>query len=727
MLFNFFYTLFRRKCLIIWVFSVTFLSMMFGTYLVTPLWKATAKILVEPNPRQQIVLFDRLTIPQGEISGVNPALNLIELLTSRSMAEEVVREFGLDVLAEKKAKEPEKLRDKIKMAMVNVLINYPIDFLTWLGILPPGEKNFLADAVDDFMDETEDIELEEDTSVIYLGIWGESPQMATDIANRMAEKLQEKLLHLTRGEAERAYEFVKLQVADAGKRLAELEEELRQFQEENALVMIDEQKKKVVERLAELETELNLTRISREETEERIKEVARQLQDENQMLVVSSVLAQNPQINELKNTLKDLEVRLASLLTERLETHPDVLGVKASIQEVKKRLKGELTMILQSETKALSPFYQDLTSRLISLKVDSFGLQAKEAGLAKAVAELKQKELSSFPAKERELARLTREVLIQEDVYRNLKAKLEALKVLKDTVINEVQLKIIDEAFVYPEADQDWPLWLLNIPVGLILSGAWALGLAFFVEYWNESFRTVTELKKKVQRLVLGSVPFVRKTGKKRAADEAAWTEAVHELAKNLLGLAKRNGDRIFILSGISPGGGTSTLALGLAKALAELGVRVLLVEAGLKRPVLASWLGLTGAAGLSDYLLGAATGQGVVQECAPNFRVITAGTTPGDKRCVLLSEKMAELLRADRTGGELVLLDAQTASSADTLQLSLVADGVVLLVEAEKDTREDVKAALERLEVFGSKVAGLVLCKERRVIPGFIGCRLNL
>jgi uncharacterized protein involved in exopolysaccharide biosynthesis len=508
-LYNIFFTLLKRKKLLFGVFTVTFSAILLGTFLVTPVWKATALIMVEPNPKQQMIIFENMATPRAEPSTVNPALNMIQVLTSRGMAEKIIKDFGLDKIAEEKAKRPKKLRDKIKKVMVDVGITYPTDFLIWLGILPPGEKNFLADAIDDFMDETEDIELEEDTSVINLSIWGESPKMARDIANKMANLLIEKTLYLTQSEAKGAYDFVTTRVTTAEKDLKDVEEALRKYKEANSIVRIDEEAKVKINKLADLEIDLGMAQIEKKETEERIKDVKRQLSEQKETIIGSDIVASIPYFDELKNTLKDLEVRMASLLTEKTREHPDVISLKASIDEVKKKLKEEAEIILQKQTKPMSPFFQDLTSRLVSLEIDRVALTAKEYGLEQIVSKAK-KELNAIPGKELELERLTREVTIKQGIYQNLKTKEEELSILKDNVINELSLKIIDEAYVYDDVDQDWPMWILNIPVGFIVSLACALGVVFFVEYWNDSFRTSRDIK--VDRtLFLGSVPYIKR------------------------------------------------------------------------------------------------------------------------------------------------------------------------------------------------------------------------
>jgi len=509
LLFNIVYTLCRRKSLIIGLTFLTYVSFIFGTYLVTPLWKATAMVMMEPNPRQQIILFDKLASPSGQISQINPVLNIVEMLKARSAASEVVKEFGLDERSRQRGLHPKGLRFKARK-LIGGIVTTPINILMWIRGAPHVEKNFLADAIDDFQNDAEDIGVESDTSIIDISVWEESPKLAMDIANRMAQMMVERTMNITRAETDRAYTFVKGQMKESERKLADAEEALRLFKEQSNVVSIDTQASADIGRLSTLETELAVDMVSARETDERIKEVKGQIGDAKEIEVATSVISRNPHIDELKSAIIDDEMKLAALLTEKTEEHPDVVNMKSSISEAKRKLKKEAEMVLDSRTEKKNPIFEDLQKRLVDLEIDSYAFKAKISGQKRAIDKLHEN-LGKYPSKEERLARLTREVEIQSGVYDNLKSKLEELKILKTTPIGEMRLSTIDKAFLFKSDNQNWPMWLLNIPVGFILSLVFALGLAFFLEYWDDTFRSVTELGKRTGKNVFGAIPFFDK------------------------------------------------------------------------------------------------------------------------------------------------------------------------------------------------------------------------
>ncbi len=511
-LFNILHTLFKRKFFIIGLTLVTYFSFLFGTFLITPLWKGTALIMVEPNARHQIVLFDKMSAPAGQLTQINPLLNMVEVLSTKAVAGEVVKEFGLDERKRQRGLHPKGLRLRSKKLLVNILTS-PMKIFSLIRGGTSGEKDFFSDAVEDFKKDAEDIKVISDTSVISISIWEESPRLAVDIANAMAEKMIDKTMNLTRGELQKAFEFVSGQVDKSEAKLAGAEKALRLFKEQSGVVSINTQTSAEIARLSSMETELAVARVSARETKERIKEVKGQIGDKKEIEVATSVIARNPHVDELKSAIIDKELKLAALLTEKTEEHPDVLNMKSSISEAKRSLKQEAEMILGSRTEKKNPLYEELQKRLIDLEIDSYALKSKMRGLKQAIDKI-YNTLGEFPSKEERLAKLTREVSIESGVYENLKSKLEELNILKTTSIGEMRLSVIDKAYIPRGESPLWPKWFINIPVGLIVSLFLVLGLAFFLEYWDDTFRSLAELRRKTGRNVFGAIPLADEENK---------------------------------------------------------------------------------------------------------------------------------------------------------------------------------------------------------------------
>ena len=188
-----FYPLFRYKWTLIFTFIGIFAMIMFLTFLITPTYEATVKVLIHKNPKSQPLIFEDISVPAQENIKVNLANDFVSIAQSQEIALAIVKQFKLDERLRKKVEAPEELRNKIKKAIIDV-IKYPFDLLEKYGLLESKPKDYVADAVEDFLEDALEVELEEDTQVVKLSIWEESPSLATQIANTMAKLVIDKLM-----------------------------------------------------------------------------------------------------------------------------------------------------------------------------------------------------------------------------------------------------------------------------------------------------------------------------------------------------------------------------------------------------------------------------------------------------------------------------------------------------------------------------------------------------
>lgn len=334
-LYNFFYTLFKRKYLLILIFMATFAGILSGTYLIDPMWKATAKIRVQFNPKNQLTMLEGITTPGAVVAGVNPANDVIQMLMSREIAEAVIKKFERDKLWQKKVNSPEKTREIIRWHIKDIFINKPMDLLRFLGILSGQPDNYLAMAVDEFKKDLLDIELEEDTTVVNVSVWGESPDIATSMSNTLVTFLLKKNLDFNKSPIRDIISTTMQQMREAEKELSHAQESLRKFKEESGLVLYDEEASILLQRLDKYETELSSM--------------------ENQMI---------------------------SLTMEKSSEHPDVRSLSARISEYKNIIipkvrsallklplkEAELSKISQ-ELKVREDLYSALKQKVLELEV----------------------------------------------------------------------------------------------------------------------------------------------------------------------------------------------------------------------------------------------------------------------------------------------------------------------------------------------------------------------
>ena len=188
--------------------------------------------------------------------------------------------------------------------------------------------------------------------------------------------------------------------------------------------------------------------------------------------------------------------------------------------------------------------------------------------------------------------------------------------------------------------------------------------------------------------------------------------EAFRQLRTNLQFANIDGNSRCLVVTSAVPGEGKSTSACNLAITMAQAGLRVLLVEADLRRSAVADYLGVEDAVGITSVLIGQADLDDAIQDWGGGLmHVLPGGPMPPNPSELLGSQAMADLLGAARTMYDVVLIDAPPLLPVtDAAVVSTAADGAILVVRHGKTKREQVKRALESLAAVDSRVLGAVL-----------------
>jgi uncharacterized protein involved in exopolysaccharide biosynthesis len=463
----------KQKWMMAAIALTTFAAVQFFGYLVTPVWEGTTMLLVERTSKQNLSVFREVNIPvAGTDSGGDVSLDLIPLLTGSNMGYDVVRQFHLDELMREKRYNPPALRDVIKNLIVDIAYSPLYLIRGW------EEPNWTDRAAEEFVEDWIDIKEEEGTGIINLTVYGESPQQAADVANGMAELLEQRTQEFSRSRASAAYEFSARQVEEAEANLRNAEEDIARFQEASGLYGPDESRRLLVQNLDQLRTELVATRRLQEEVDSSLLGA---LESQTGAQFLQANIALSPVVRQIETNLVALNVRRSALLLEKTSDHPDIQMVQAEIERNQQQLRD-------------------------ALRVESATLTVRERELETNIQNL-ESEILEMPEKEMELARLQQVLAINRSVYETLKSRLEHLAVEQQSVANEYTIRVVDRAFVPPGRDQDWPLWSLNILAGLLLGFVFGVGGAFLLEYWNEPVLGARDVEQVLGLRFLGRFP----------------------------------------------------------------------------------------------------------------------------------------------------------------------------------------------------------------------------
>jgi succinoglycan biosynthesis transport protein ExoP len=259
------------------------------------------------------------------------------------------------------------------------------------------------------------------------------------------------------------------------------------------------------------------------------------------------------------------------------------------------------------------------------------------------------------------------------------------------------------------------PRLTLNLGLGGLLGLAAGVAIVVSRRLMDKTLRTSEEVEEAAGLPLLARVPVgsvgrnVSRVSGRRPASLVE--EAARRLRTNINHLPGMPASGVFVISSARAGEGKSTVALMLARAWAEAGERVLLVEAELRNPRLAGVLELGNGPGLADVLTGrAALGKAVQHTVNDGLHVVTAGTVPANPTELLAGEAMAATLGEMRSTYSRVVIDAPAMQPfSDAALLSVQADWTVMVVRYARVSRELLQTSLRNLELVKGRVAGVV------------------
>jgi capsular exopolysaccharide synthesis family protein len=256
----------------------------------------------------------------------------------------------------------------------------------------------------------------------------------------------------------------------------------------------------------------------------------------------------------------------------------------------------------------------------------------------------------------------------------------------------------------------------VNLALGLLIGLALGVGAAVLRETLDTTIKGKDDLQKLTGATPLGIIAHDPDVAKRplvvQIEAQSPRAESFRQLRTNLQFVDVDRPLKTVVMTSASAEEGKSTTACNLAITLAQAGVRTVLVEADLRRPKVADYMGLEGAVGLTSVLAGLATLDEALQPWGRNAMwVLASGPLPPNPSEILGSHQMSELLKALEDRADVIVLDSPPLLPVtDAAVLARHADGAVLVVRHGKTRREQVTRALEALKGVDAKLLGTVL-----------------
>jgi polysaccharide biosynthesis transport protein len=556
------------------------------------------------------------------------------------------------------------------------------------------------------------------THIVEVHYRSPDKQLAANVVNTLMNDYSENNFKARFQSTMEASDWLSKQLVDLQMKVETSQEKLVRYQKEHEILGIDEKTNIITSKLDELNKELTLA-----ESERMDREAVYRLIQSGDTDALSSASAStgageggnglqaaSALLDGLRNKEADLKIQAAELNTQFGPSYPKLAQVNNQLREIDSQIQAEL--------------------KKITLKFRGLYLAAlqREDMLHDALEKQKQ-EANKLNESAIEYSLLKRDVDTNRQLYEGILEKLKEAGVSAGLRSNN--FRIVNGARV-PGAPIE-PNIPRNLGFATLLGLTTGIGLAFLLEGVDNTVRT-TEQAQAISGLpALGMIPMGSKNSldgpnpkrlviasSKEAVElitqvrpQSQMAESYRALRTSLLLSNLGSPPKIIMVTSALPQEGKTTTSINTAVVLAQKGIKVLLIDADLRRPSIHKTLGIGPRSGLSNVLTGSAKLQQAITHTAmlPNLSILPAGTPPPNPCELLGSSNMKDVLAELSTQYDHIVVDTPpTLSVTDAVVLSPRADAIVLVIRSGKTTKQALRRSRDLLMQVNAKVSGVLL-----------------
>jgi succinoglycan biosynthesis transport protein ExoP len=556
--------------------------------------------------------------------------------------------------------------------------------------------------------------LEPNTRIIDIHFRSPNKDLAARVVNTLANTYIEQNFKTRFESTMQASDWLSRQLVDLQMKVETSQEKLVKYQKDHQILGIDEKQNITTAKLDELNKELTTAESTRMEKES-VFRLADSGDTESAAAVANGVGqakgsgSTSGLLDKLQAAKADLKIQIAQVSTQFGPAYPKLAELNNQLQEIDSQI--------QNETKKVGG----------RLRGDYLAALQRENMLRSALEEQKQQE-NRLNESAIEYSLLKRDFETNRTLYEGLLQKLKEAGVTAGLRSNNIRQVDIARTPAGP-AEPNIPR---NLGFALALGLTSGIGLAFLLEGIDNTVRTPEQAQMISGLPSLGMIPLgsrtsaeANSTGLSVAASKEAvelitlsrpqsqMSESYRALRTSLLLTSLGAPPKTILITSALPQEGKTTTSINTATVLAQKGVRVLLVDADLRRPSIHKTLGMGPRVGLSNVLTGGTTLQQatVRSSLLPSLYILPAGTPPPNPAELLASTQMLDLLAELREQYDHIIVDTPpTLSVTDAVVLSTRADAVVLVIRSGQTTKPALRRSRDILAQVNARVAGVLL-----------------
>jgi len=697
------------------------------SFLAAPKYESTVTLHIEEGSSRILSIEDTFGYQSPVFRDLRFYNTQLKLIKSKSLAERVARKMNLlshpEFGAGKSAKKS--------------LSKYAVDFVTlkWLFSRKKSKSRSLRtsaplnpySAIAAVLQEGIDVKPIRETKLVEISFNSTSPVLSADILNTLSEEFINFSIEKRYETTQQASDFLSEQIANLRDELTVKEKELQRYSQEKGLDFLSERESTAVNKLSDLNDAYTQAQIERINAQAKFQE------------------------------LKDLDVdSLPQFITDpviqRLKT--DYTTIKNEYEEKSKKFKPNYPEMIQ--LKARLDSMKDELNKAVDAAESEYNSALKRERSLKSLLDQQKRNVVTMNSN----AILYNSINIEVENKRNLLNSLvekqnQTLVSAKLGGLRASNISIIDKAEVPRKAVS--PKKLHNLIIALLIGLFGGVGLCFLLDYLDNTIKGPEDVERLTGLSSIGMVPYLDPEGRSKKKKSGYYSGYRHsygeeedtedkddlpeikeiELANYhypklsiaedyrtirssiLLSYAENPPKTIVFSSALPQEGKTSTVA-NMAVSFADLGKKVLVVDADLRKPRLNTIFEAKNSKGLSTYLTVGIHLEDVFKKTSiENIWLLSSGMIPPNPVELLDSKKMKKMIEEIKKDFDVILIDTPPVLSVvDAAVVSAIADSTIFIVRAGKTTNKAFCAAVEKLRQAKAKIMG-VLYNEMEVKGG--------
>lgn len=531
--------------------------------------------------------------------------------------------------------------------------------------------------------------------LVEIKVDNRRPALAADVANTLVTTFVNNNLEIRLKKVKESLRWLTNEIGTLKRKVTDADVQLQKFKERTKMVSLEGTNNIVAQALVQAQAEWGRAKAeatAREATAEKV----RTLRAQGTNLVDIAQIANDISIKDLLARLAEREATLQGLLKRYKSKWPTVMVLQKEIESLKASIQQRAESI-----------YTSILNEAQFAKENEERLQKDVQQRAEEYLKLTEQRIQYND--------LAREAESSEFLYRHALTMGKETEMIAQNRVNN--MRIVDEAKVPVEPRS--PNAILVLIMGILGGIAVAIGLAFFVNYLDDSIKTQDEVETYLRLPFLGYVPNIKSNSvverdlQAHLHPRSSASEGFRTIRAAISLMPKAERFHILSVTSTIPAEGKSLIAMNLCIVNAQTGLKTVLIDADLRRPSIHKSLGLHSPIGLAAYLQEEVHSVDEIVHTTevPNLDVVCCGPIPQSPSELVGSKRMQQLLQELRHRYDRVILDCPPMSAvSDPLVLASRADGVLFVTKFNKIRREHARRTIQRLQDAGIHIVGVVL-----------------